>query len=120
MVANPRKTKGAGALRPLDRASNRKAVNPGPINYRAVGLPAPLEVTEDGWQQPVSITLPASATLKERLLWVSSIDDRWQVDDEWWRGRPISRRYYQVTTADGRRLTIFRDQANGGWYHQRG
>ena len=114
MVANPRKTKGAGALRPLDRASNRKAVNPGPINYRAVGLPAPLEVTEDGWQQPVSIAL------NRRILLVASVDDRWQVDDEWWRERPISRRYYQVTTADGRRLTIFRDQANGGWYHQRG
>lgn len=114
MVANPRKTKGAGALRPLDRASNRKAVNPGPINYRAVGLPAPLEVTEDGWQQPVSIAL------NRRILLVASVDDRWQVDDEWWRERLISRRYYQVTTADGRRLTIFRDQANGGWYWQRG
>ena len=119
MVANPRKTKGAGAIRPLDRASTRKAANSGPINYRAVGLPAPLEVTEDGWQQPVSVALPASAPNRP-MLRVASVDDRWQVDDEWWRERPISRRYYQVTTADGHRLTIFRDQTNGGWYHQRG
>ncbi len=112
MVANPRKAKGAGALRSLERPADRSA--PGVANYRAVGLPVPLEVAEDEWQRPVSIAL------KGRALRVASIDDLWQVDDEWWRENPISRRYYQLTTEDARRLTIFHDQAQGGWYWQRG
>lgn len=51
---------------------------------------------------------------------VTAINDLWQVDDEWWRERPISRRYYQITTQDDRRLTIFRDQLNAQWYWQKG
>jgi len=31
---------------------------------------------------------------------VASIDDEWQVDDEWWRAE-VSRRYFAVTLADG-------------------
>jgi len=42
------------------------------------------------------------------------------VDDEWWREHPISRRYYQITTQDEHRLTIFRDQLNNQWYWQKG
>ena len=59
-------------------------------------------------------------TQKGRSLTITSINDLWQVNDEWWRETPISRRYYQVTTQDERRLTIFRDQLNGQWYWQKG
>ena len=116
MVANSRKTPSAGAVRP--------------VSYRSLNLPAPVDVAEDGQERPLSITLtPAApgarprngvATRKGRTFRVTSIDDLWQVDDEWWRERPISRKYYQVTTEDNQQFTIFRDQTNGVWYRQRG
>jgi hypothetical protein len=51
---------------------------------------------------------------------VATIDSRWKIDEEWWRENPIVRMYYQVTTGDGRRITVFRDLTDGGWYRQRG
>ena len=127
MVAHPRKTP---SPRPL-RSIIPKAITPGAISsgagslqFRSMNLPVPIEVVEDGAERPVSITLPPARssrlTKKGRSLIIASIDDLWQVDDEWWRERPISRRYYQVTTQDDRRLTIFRDQLNAQWHWQRG
>ena len=116
MVTNSRKAPSAGAVRP--------------VSYRSLNLPAPVDVSEDSQERPLSITLTpaaprgrpskAPATRRGRTFRVTSIDDLWQVDDEWWRERPISRRYYQVTTEDNRQFTIFRDQTNGAWYQQRG
>lgn len=63
---------------------------------------------------------PEPQTLALTRLAVTAINDLWQVDDEWWRERPISRRYYQITTQNDRRLTIFRDQLNAQWYWQKG
>ena len=57
-------------------------------------------------------------TLRRRRLKVASIQDLWQIDDEWWRARAIARLYYRVTTEDGRQLTLFRDLADGRWYVQ--
>jgi hypothetical protein len=51
---------------------------------------------------------------------VVTIDGRWKIDEEWWRENPILRMYYQVTTGDGRRITVFRDLTTGKWYRQRG
>ena len=51
---------------------------------------------------------------------INSIEDVWQVDDEWWREKPISRKYYRVVTENDRHFTIFRDQTNGAWYRQQG
>ncbi len=133
MVAHPRKTPSPGALRSV----NPKAVSPGTqdLQFRSLNLPVPIEVLENGAERPISITLPpvrsSRAARSRRLaqegrsmamasLAVTSINDLWQVDDEWWREHPISRRYYQVTTQDERRLTIFRDQLNGSWYWQKG
>ena len=112
-------------------AVNPEAVSPGTQNlqFRSLNLPVPIQVVEDGMERPVSVTLPParsrrlaqeSRSLAAASLVVISIDDLWQVDDEWWRERPISRRYYQVTTQDDRRLTIFRDQLNAQWYWQKG
>ena len=103
--------------------------------FRPLNLPVPIEVVEGGMERPVYVTLPpASSSRPARSrrpaeatgspaaasLAVTAINDLWQVDDEWWRERPISRRYYQITIQDDRRLTIFRDQLNGDWYWQRG
>ena len=77
-------------------------------------MPAPAVVTEDERQRPVAITL----SLRRRRLRVSSIDDLWEIDEEWWRSRPIARRYYRVTLEDSRAITLFRDMVDGCWYQQ--
>ncbi len=99
MVQNSRKTPGAGALRPLN-------------------LPVPVTVQEDACQRP--LTLSKSPPKGGRRLNVVSIDNMWKIDEEWWREKPIVRMYYQVTTEDGRRITLFRDLSTGEWYQQRG
>jgi len=51
---------------------------------------------------------------------VATIEDLWEIQEEWWRARPVARTYYRVTLEDGRTLTVFRDMVDGGWYVQRG
>jgi len=132
VVAHPRKTPGPGPLRSI----TPEAITPGvqSLQFRSLNLPVPIEVVEDGAERPRSITLPPARSGRParsrrlaqegrsltRSLMVASIDDLWQVDDEWWRERPISRRYYRITTQDDRSLTIFRDQLNAQWYWQKG
>ena len=152
MVAHPRKTSGPGPLRSITPgAITSRAITPGDtapgaistgaqsLQFRSLNLPVPIEVVEDGAGRPIFITLPPARSRPARSrrlaqegrslpsapLKVASINDLWQVDDEWWRERPISRRYYQVTTQDPatqdeRRLTIFRDQLNAQWHWQKG
>ena len=91
---------------------SREASGPGPI--QPLNLPMPVEVVEDEHQRPSTLTL------RGRTLRIKSIDDLWEISDEWWRTKPIARRYYQLTTQDGRCLTFFRDLVDGGWYCQRG
>jgi hypothetical protein len=49
---------------------------------------------------------------------VKSIEDRWRIDDEWWRGAPVSRLYYAVLFNSGQRLVIYKDLVSGQWYKQ--
>ena len=99
MVQNSRETPSPSALRPLN-------------------LPVAITVQEDACHQPLSLS-PAPYKQGRRLK-VASIDSLWKIDEEWWREKPIVRMYYQVTTEDGRRITIFRDLVSGDWYQQRG
>ena len=95
MVKNTGETSGAGPIRSLN-------------------LPTPVRVEEDETRRP------AVLTLRRRRLGVSSVEDMWEITDEWWRTEPIARRYYDVTLDDGRPITVFRDLVNGDWYRQRG
>jgi hypothetical protein len=54
-----------------------------------------------------------------RALRVTAIEDQWEIDEEWWRTRPVSRMYYRVLLEDGQALTLYRDMLNGRWYRQR-
>ena len=93
MVENSRETAGAGSIRPLN-------------------LPAPVVVEQDEHQRPVALILG------RRKLRVTSVEDLWEIDEEWWRTSPVARVYYTVALEDGRHMTIFRDLVNGGWYQQ--
>jgi hypothetical protein len=121
-------------------AVNKSVQSVQSVQFRSLNVPVPIDVVENTSERPVSVTLPPSSssrstrsrrlasepqTLALTSLAVTAINDLWQVDDEWWRERPISRRYYQITTLnplsqDERRLTIFRDQLNAQWYWQKG
>ena len=90
----------------------REAPDAGPI--RPLNLPAPVDVEEDERQRPVAVTV------RGRWLTVASIDDVWEISDEWWRTEPLARTYYVVTTQDGAVATIYRDMVTGAWYAQRG
>ena len=50
---------------------------------------------------------------------VEAVRESWLVEDRWWTDAPLRRRYWEVVTADGRDLVVFRDLEAGGWYAQR-
>jgi len=51
---------------------------------------------------------------------VEAVAEEWVVEDRWWTGRPLRRRYFELVLADGRNAVVFRDLRNGIWYSQVG
>jgi len=49
---------------------------------------------------------------------IESIREEWVVEDRWWTERPLHRHYYELTLADGRSATVFRDVRTGCWHGQ--
>ncbi|MGH2902801.1 MAG: hypothetical protein ACRDK7_04350 [Solirubrobacteraceae bacterium] len=50
---------------------------------------------------------------------VESIRESWIVEDRWWTGRPIHRHYWEVVTAGGCNVVVFRDLVRDRWFTQR-
>ena len=50
---------------------------------------------------------------------VEAVRESWLVEDRWWTDAPLRRRYWEVVTADGRDLVVYRDLEGGGWFAQR-
>ena len=61
---------------------------------------------------------PAALLVGGRPIAVDSVLERWRIDDEWWRGRPVSRMYYRVILEDGRVVDLYRALLSGRWYRQ--
>ncbi len=99
MVQNTREASGPGSLRPLN-------------------LPIPISVEEDDDGRPLAVAQTGGQ--KDRIMKITSIDDLWRIDEEWWRDKPIARMYYQLTAQGGGRLTVFQDLTDGSWYRQGG
>ena len=93
MVTHPRAAARAHRLRPLNQAR-------------------PIQVEADESGEPRAVVLG-----RERLA-VAAVQDRWRIDDEWWRERPVSRVYYSVLLEDGRTLTTYRDLVTSKWSQQ--
>ena len=51
---------------------------------------------------------------------VDSVREEWLVEDRWWTARPLRRRYFELTMANGANAVVFRDLESGRWYAQRG
>jgi hypothetical protein len=80
-----------------------------PSGSRRIGAPKPTSVMAGSEGAPRTI---AGAS-------VDSIREEWVVEDRWWTGKPLRRRYFEVVLADGRNVVVFRDLVGGGWFLQR-
>ena len=80
-------------------------------NILAVNEPREIQVGEDRLANPFVVFVPQPQT-------VTLINDKWRIDDEWWRREPVSRMYYDVLLASGKQLVIFKDLVSGRWYRQ--
>ena len=79
--------------------------------FKPVNLPEPVWVEADPSGQPQVVRLP-------RRQAVIAVENRWRLDDEWWRSQPVSRLYYAVRLASGQRLVLFQDLTDRRWYRQ--
>ena len=50
---------------------------------------------------------------------VEAVREEWVVEDRWWTGRALRRRYFELVLADGRDVVVFHDLAGGNWFEQR-
>ncbi|MEZ4625630.1 MAG: hypothetical protein R2843_12745 [Thermomicrobiales bacterium] len=99
MVKNPRTSARPDALRSLNqpRAVNIEA------DPTARGIALPRVLINGGYRHRI-----------ER------IEEFWTIEDEWWLGRPIRRRYYRVRLETGHLQTIYHDLTQDRWFTQRG
>jgi hypothetical protein len=80
-----------------------------PAGSRRLGAPEPAAVAADRRGVPVAVG-PAG---------VDTVREEWVVEDRWWTGRPLRRRYFELVLANGRNVVVFRDLVGGGWFMQR-
>lgn len=83
-----------------------------PEKTRALHTPRRLRVEADENSDPVAVFLSV------RRLSVETVLERWRIDDEWWRERPISRLYYRLLLEDGRSVDVYRAERTGRWFKQ--
>jgi hypothetical protein len=52
---------------------------------------------------------------------VEFVRESWLVEDRWWTGRPLRRRYWELVSVRGRNLVVFHDltAVGDGWFVQR-
>ncbi len=50
---------------------------------------------------------------------IDAVRESWLIEDRWWTGEPLRRRYWEVITVDGRSLVVYRDLESGAWFEQR-
>jgi hypothetical protein len=49
---------------------------------------------------------------------VEVVREEWRVDDRWWTGEPVERRYFEALLETGRNVVVFRDETSGAWFRQ--
>ena len=78
-------------------------------SIRRLATPRAVRVRADGDGRPGAVGGRA----------VEAVRESWLVEDRWWSEEPLRRRYWEVVTADGRDLVVYRDLERGGWFAQR-
>jgi hypothetical protein len=69
--------------------------------------------------EPGDCTRPHAVLFEGMMCGVATVQDRWRIDDEWWRETPVARLYYQLQLENGRVVTVYRDLLEGEWWEQR-
>ncbi|MBV8717292.1 MAG: hypothetical protein JO020_30385 [Chloroflexi bacterium] len=82
---------------------------------RPLNAPTPLRVQVDAQGRIIAIWRQGRLTPRT----IAAIQDRWRIDDEWWREHRVARMYYEVVLDDGTLLTIFQDLVADAWFEQR-
>jgi hypothetical protein len=77
---------------------------------RRLGTPRPVRVEAGA----------AGAPSVVGRLTVDAVAEEWVVEDRWWTGRPLARRYFELVLADGSNAVVFRDLRGGRWFTQVG
>jgi hypothetical protein len=80
-----------------------------PAGSRRLGAAKPTPVRAD--ERGVPVAVGASP--------VDALREEWVVEDRWWTGRPLRRRYFELVLRDGRNVVVFHDLLGGGWFQQR-
>jgi hypothetical protein len=80
------------------------------MSMRRLSQPKPVEVQAGPGGMPSTVHRST----------VHSVSEDWVVEDRWWTGRPLRRRYFELVLADGRNLVVFRDLERGRWFSQAG
>ena len=87
------------------------ATGPGSATgLRRLGAPRPVTVRAGAGGAPLSVGCHS----------VEAVAEDWVVEDRWWTGRPLRRRYFELVLVDGRNVVVFHDLVGGRWYLQRG
>jgi hypothetical protein len=50
---------------------------------------------------------------------IDAVRESWLVEDRWWTGDALRRRYWEVVTVDGRNVVVFRELEERRWYRHR-
>jgi len=50
---------------------------------------------------------------------VETVREEWVVEEGWWTGRPLRRRYFELVLTDGRDVVVFKDMLSRRWFKQR-
>ena len=75
----------------------------------ALGRPRPVRVRAGGRGLPGVVDALA----------VECVLEEWVVEDRWWTGRPLRRRYFECVLENGRNVVVFFDLVRRRWFEQR-
>ena len=74
-----------------------------------LGAPRPARVRPGARGAPAAVdTLAVEYVLEE-----------WVVEDRWWTGRPLRRRYFECVLGSGRNVVVYFDLVRRRWFEQR-
>jgi hypothetical protein len=77
---------------------------------KALAAPQPTAVSAGREGRPAAV----------RGVPVIAVREEWVVEDRWWAGRPLRRRYFELVLEDGSCAVVFRDLVAGSWATHRG
>ena len=78
---------------------------------RPLAWPQPLRVETDVARLPAHRRCSKASCARSH-----AVQDRWRIDDEWWRETPVSRMYYQLQLEGDRVVTVYQDLVRGAWW----